>query len=119
MVTGIGIDITEINRIETLIATHQHFLSKVLTPEELASYQKRTGQHRLEFAAGRFSAKEAYSKAFGTGIGCAVNFLDICILNNENGQPYFLYQPYEGTALISISHTDTLVMTQVLLEEKG
>ncbi|MCY9807567.1 holo-ACP synthase [Lentilactobacillus senioris] len=119
MIVGIGVDLTEINRIATLINQHPNFLTKVLTIEELAEYQQRQGIHQLEFAAGRFSAKESYTKAYGTGIGAEVSFADICILNNEKGQPEFKYQPFAGSAFISISHTKELVMTEVILEREG
>lgn len=119
MIAGIGVDLTEIQRIANLIDQHPHFLTKVLTVEELASYRQHHGVHQLEFAAGRFSAKEAYTKAYGTGIGADVTFMDVCILNDEKGQPYFLYQPFKGNALVSISHTKELVMTEVILEQEG
>ena len=119
MILGIGVDLTELNRIADLIDQHPSFLTKVLTIEELAEYHKRQGIHQLEFAAGRFPAKESYSKAYGTGIGSAVSFTDICILNNEKGQPEFKYQPFSGNAFISISHTKELVMTEVILEQEG
>ncbi|GAX08838.1 MAG TPA: holo-ACP synthase [Lactobacillus sp.] len=115
MIYGIGVDIEEINRIRE-IADQERFVKKVLTPNEVAVYQTLNAKHSAEFLAGRWSAKEAYSKAFGTGIGHAVSFQDIEILDDETGKPELVKHPFNGKGFVSISHTRELVMTQVLLE---
>ncbi|KIO94938.1 Holo-[acyl-carrier protein] synthase [Levilactobacillus brevis] len=60
--------------------------------------------------------KESYSKAMGTGIGATVTFQDIEIRDNDSGRPVVRRQPFGGIAHVSISHTETVVMTQVILE---
>ena len=63
------------------------FINKVLTKNEKELYSRITHHRlRLEFLAGRYACKEAYSKAMGTGIG-SVDFLDLEILRNELGAP--------------------------------
>ncbi|WP_125768274.1 holo-ACP synthase [Lapidilactobacillus wuchangensis] len=117
MIYGVGIDLTEIARIRQAVAHNPRFVDKVLTPAEIAAYQQLTGPRQWEFLAGRFSAKESYSKAYGTGLG-RVGLLDVTVLNDELGKPVVTAHPYPGRALVSISHTATLVMTEVILEEK-
>ena len=67
--------------------------------------------------AGRWSAKEAFSKAWGTGIG-KLSFQDLEVLNDERGAPVFTKAPFSGKVWVSISHAGTLVMASVILEEK-
>lgn len=116
MIYGTGIDLTEIDRIQKMLAAGLRLPQKVLTPAELAVFNRYQGRRRAEFLAGRFSAKEAYSKAFGTGIGAAVGFHDIEILDDQLGKPALTRHPFDGPGWVSISHTDQLVMTQVILE---
>ncbi|MFC6293795.1 holo-ACP synthase [Lactiplantibacillus daoliensis] len=116
MIYGTGIDLTELSRIAAMLKAGLKLPKKVLTPAELTVFQSYGPKRQVEFLAGRFSAKESYSKAFGTGIGAQVGFQDIEILDNDLGRPEITRQPFDGNAWISISHTDQLVMTQVILE---
>ena len=116
MIYGTGIDITDLKRVQRVVERQPRFLTKVLTPNERVDYQKLSGQRALEFIAGRWSAKESYSKAMGTGIGATVTFQDIEIRDNDAGRPVVRRQPFGGMAHVSISHTETVVMTQVILE---
>lgn len=116
MIYGTGIDITDLARVADVVVKQPQFLQRVLTPGELTDYRQLSGSRAIEFIAGRWSAKESYSKAMGTGIGRAVGFQDIEIRDNAAGQPVVLQQPFAGIAHVSISHTATVVMTQVILE---
>ncbi|WP_204121518.1 MULTISPECIES: holo-ACP synthase [Levilactobacillus] len=116
MIYGTGIDITDLARVKDVVARQPLFLNKVLTAAELQAYQRLSGQRAVEYIAGRWSAKESYSKAMGTGIGATVGFQDVEILDNAAGQPIVVRHPFGGVAHVSISHTATLVMTQVILE---
>ena len=120
MIYGLGIDLTEIDRIHQIRKKGDSFAKKVLTEKELAVYYELGEKRQDEFLAGRFSAKESYSKALGTGIGHAVNFTYLEIIDNEFGKPEFIKHPKQNElqALVSISHTDNLVMTEVILEKK-
>ena len=71
---------------------------------------------KIEFLAGRFAAKEAYSKAVGTGIGKELSFLDIEIETDALGKP-FIAKP-DITGFISISHSRDYAVAQVIIEEK-
>lgn len=85
---GIGNDIIEISRIENAVKK-ESFVKKVFTEKEI-EYIISRGE-RAETYAGKFSAKEAVSKALGTGVrGFSPN--DIEILNNELGKPYVIFK---------------------------
>ncbi|MDN7146003.1 holo-ACP synthase [Liquorilactobacillus mali] len=118
MIQGIGIDITEITRIQKAQERHKNFAAKILTAAEFEYFEKMSNRRKNEYLAGRFSAKESYSKAYGTGIGKQVSFQEVEILNDEkSGRPIITKQPLKnGKAHISISHTDKLVMTEVIIE---
>ena len=83
---GIGIDVIEIERIEAAIAEFgDHFLARIFTPAER---QYCGGQSRpvIHFAA-RWAAKEAVSKALGTGIGENLRWTDVEVLRRPSGEP--------------------------------
>ncbi|MFD1432660.1 holo-ACP synthase [Lacticaseibacillus yichunensis] len=115
MIAGLGIDLTEIARIQEAQARNPHFAEKVLTPRELAIFEQLAPARAAEWLAGRFSVKESYSKAFGTGLG-KVALHDVEVLDDASGKPIVTAHPFAGRALVSISHTQTLVMTEVILE---
>ncbi len=85
-IVGIGTDIAEIERIEKVLArSGDAFAERILTPAELVTYRGRKQPGR--FLAKRFAAKEAASKALGTGIAQGVTFQDFIITNDEHGKP--------------------------------
>lgn len=84
MIVGIGNDIIEIERIEKAISK-EGFKNKVYTQRELENIEKRG--NRTETYAGIFSAKEAISKAIGTGVR-EFSLIDLEILNDDLGKPY-------------------------------
>src|ERR1035441_5233113 len=124
MILGIGIDIIEAARIE---ASHQkfgeRFLNRILLPGEI-SYclsHKKPGP----FLAARFAAKEAISKAFGTGIGGQLGWQDMEVARKESGEPFVIL--HEGGlnllesrhgrgVLISLSHTQNYAAAVAVLE---
>lgn len=116
MLYGLGNDIQTISQIRAVVERQPSFVVKILTVSEQAHFARLTGKRSWEFLAGRFSAKEAYSKAFGTGIGGKLTWHDMEILNNEHGKPVFTKQPYAGNAFVSISHSADMVATVVVLE---
>ena len=84
MIVGIGNDIIEIERIEKAISK-ESVKNKVYTQRELENIEKRGD--RVETYAGIFSAKEAISKAIGTGVR-EFSLTDLEILNDDLGKPY-------------------------------
>ena len=84
MIVGIGNDIIEIERIEKAISK-EGFKDKIYTQRELENIKKRG--NRAETYAGVFSAKEAISKAIGTGVR-EFSLTNLEILNDDLGKPY-------------------------------
>lgn len=115
MITGIGLDIVELRRVRKLDSKSAKFRERILTERELSEYRRLSDKRKVEFLAGRFAAKEAFSKAKGTGIGKACSFQDIEILKDGNGKPVVYFQQ-EEQGLISITHTKDYAAAQVLLQ---
>lgn len=86
MIKGIGIDQVQIERIRTV---SPRLFERICTPAERA-YCEQFGEGRFERYAGRFAAKEAVSKALGTGIAAGVQWTDIEILPLPSGAPQAL-----------------------------
>lgn len=93
MILGIGNDTVDIRRIEAVMARHgERFLDRVFTPVERAKAERRAdaGQGvriRAATYAKRFAAKEAASKALGTGFRAGVFLRDLGVVNLASGQP--------------------------------
>lgn len=109
-IKGIGNDIIDVPRVRQSIGRHgQHFLDRLFTRREQDYCFKF--QDPVPHFAGRFSAKEAIAKAFGTGFGAEVRWHDIEVLNNDRGQPVvFLSEALQKLfgsprIMVSISHT--------------
>jgi len=124
MILGIGIDIIEVARIQS---SHERFgerfLNRILHPNEIGYCLS----HRVPapFLAARFAAKEAISKAFGTGIGALLGWHDMEIGRKESGEPYvvlygggqqLLVERKARAVLISLSHTQAHAAAVAILE---
>lgn len=124
MILGIGIDIIEVARIAASLEKFGHrFGKRILLPDETAYCLAHP--HPAPFVAARFAAKEAVSKAFGTGIGGQLGWQDIEIAHRESGEPHVILHG-KGKSLfesrraknlfISISHTDAYAAVVAVLE---
>ncbi len=83
---GIGTDIVEIGRIEQVLARHgERFIHRVLVPAEREQCAEVPDATR--FLAKRFAAKEAISKALGTGIGVSLSWQDLIVERSPSGAP--------------------------------
>ena len=126
MIIGIGVDIIEIERVRQAIQNNKNFLSKLFTEREIDYFISRN--MNSEVIAGNFAAKEAVSKALGTGIR-GFSFKDIEILRNELGKPEVIL--HSGAKLIgnklignnnslrihlSISHNNNSAIAYSVLE---
>jgi holo-[acyl-carrier protein] synthase len=86
MILGIGSDLIDVRRIEKVIERHgERFLDRIFTPAERARAERRA--KRVETYAKRFAAKEACSKALGTGIRGGVWWRDMGVVNLPSGRP--------------------------------
>ena len=86
MILGIGSDITDVRRIEKVIARHgERFIGRIFTDKERARAERK--KNRVETYAKRFAAKEACAKALGTGIRGGVWWRDMGVVNLPSGRP--------------------------------
>ncbi|WP_424133873.1 holo-ACP synthase [Roseomonas chloroacetimidivorans] len=88
MIIGLGNDMVDIRRIEQVIGRHgDRFLSRIFTDTERAKAERRGERTRIATYAKRFAAKEAASKALGTGFRAGVFWRDLGVVNLPSGQP--------------------------------
>jgi holo-[acyl-carrier protein] synthase len=124
VILGLGIDIIEVDRIAGSYKKFgERFLNRILLADEIAYCL--THKNPAPFLAARFAAKEAVSKAFGTGIGAQLGWQDIEIRRKESGEPFVvlhgkgkeLYKSRRGkNLLVSISHTEKYAAVVAVLE---
>lgn len=116
MIIGIGLDVTELDRITKAYGKREDFAKRILTEKEQAIFNQLSGTRQMEFLAGRYAAKEAFSKAYGTGIG-KLSFQDIEVLPGEKNKPEVTQSPFDGNTFVSITHSSNIVAAQVILEK--
>ena len=86
MIHGIGTDLVSVKRIEDALFRYgDRFLHRILSEAEVAEYAQSSQPAR--FLAKRFAAKEAFSKAWGTGIGVAIGWHDVSVAHDAQGKP--------------------------------
>jgi holo-[acyl-carrier protein] synthase len=124
MILGVGIDIIEVSRIENSYKRFgERFLERILRADEI----KYCLSHKAPgpFFAARFAAKEAISKAFGTGIGAQLGWQDMEVARKKSGEPFVilhdkgktLLNERGGTSiLISLSHTQSHATAVAILQ---
>jgi len=124
MILGLGIDIIEVARVQASVERFgDRFLNRLLLPGEIAycADKKVSGP----FVAVRFAAKEAISKAFGTGIGAQLGWHDMEVRRKESGEPFVVMHgkgkdlfTTRGAkqVLISLSHTQNYATAVAVLE---
>ena len=86
-ILGIGVDIVENRRIQKSIK-NPLFKKRIYTYKELK--QSNTVNNKAGYFSKRFAAKEAFSKALGTGFRMNLNFKDIEVINDKMGKPYYV-----------------------------
>ncbi|MBO3076257.1 MULTISPECIES: holo-ACP synthase [Mammaliicoccus] len=115
MIHGIGIDLVEIDRIRDWYVKRPTMVNKILTDDELKIFNNINLEDRkVEFVAGRFAVKEAFSKAMGSGIGKKYGFHSINCLPDENGKPEIACDGFHVHA--SITHTKHYAEAIVMIE---
>jgi holo-[acyl-carrier protein] synthase len=88
MIVGIGTDIASIERIQGVLDRHgERFVRRVLTPDERTRFEKVNPQARASHLAKRWAAKEAFSKAIGTGIHYPFTWQSISVGRDPRGKP--------------------------------
>jgi holo-[acyl-carrier protein] synthase len=124
MILGTGIDIIEVARIA---ASHEkfgeRFLKRILRPDEIAYCLSH--KRPAPFLAARFAAKEAVSKAFGTGIGAQLGWQDVEVGRKASGEPFVILHEAGKSLLesrgakiihLTLSHTEVHAVAMAILE---
>jgi holo-[acyl-carrier protein] synthase len=126
VIYGVGTDLVSVKRIEDALFRHgDRFLHRILSEAEVAEYAGSSQPAR--FLAKRFAAKEAFSKAWGTGIGASVGWHDVSVSHDGKGKP--LIQPSTSlsekfmqekivAAHLSLSDEDEHALAFVVLEKQ-
>ena len=124
MILGTGIDIIEVSRIQASYEKFgERFLNRILHPAEIAYCVAH--KNPAPFLAARFAAKEAISKAFGTGIGAELGWQDMEVRKKETGEPYVVLHEKGAELLrargatkihLTISHTVQHAVAMAILE---
>ena len=122
--TGLGIDLCEIARIEAAIRKNDGFLPRYYTDEERA-YLTARGNAAARSAAAMFAAKEAFLKALGVGLGGGLAMADVGVTHDERGCPGYRLSPkaleaLQGagarTAHLSLTHDAGMAAAVCVLE---
>jgi len=126
VIYGIGVDVLEPQRVAVLLERYgERFAHRVLTAEEWPAYQH--SRRPVQFVANRFAAKEAFSKAMGTGFRYPVTLGQINVLQNRRGKPELFFRPDLqrlvdaegiGGAHVTISDERAVVCAVVVLERR-
>jgi holo-[acyl-carrier protein] synthase len=124
MIVGSGVDMIEIARIaEAIVRYGDRFCRRVYLPAEILYCRGK--RNAAESFAARFAAKEAAAKALGTGIQAGVGWQDIEVVRASSGKPSLVFhgraaaiaqQLGASYAVVSLTHTRTQALAQVLLE---
>jgi holo-[acyl-carrier protein] synthase len=124
LIVGLGVDITEVGRIQSAIETSgERFLRRIYTPAERAYCEQF--KNKYERFAGRFAAKEAAMKALGTGWRRGVRWVDFEVVREAGGRPTIslhgeaakiAQQAGVQRVSLSITHTATQALAQVIFE---
>lgn len=120
---GLGLDLIEVKRMEAVIERQgAAFVERVFTAAERAYCEAK--RQPAQFYAARFAAKEAVAKAFGTGIGAEIGWLDIEVVRDESGAPSIRLsgrgaelatRRSVGGILLSLTHTGGLAAATAVL----
>ncbi len=125
MILGTGIDLIEVGRIASSFEKFgERFVNRILLPDEITYCLSH--KNPAPFLAARFAAKEAVSKAFGTGIGAALGWQDIEIRRKESGEPFVVLHGKGAELLaargarrlhLSLTHTENYAAATAILED--
>ena len=125
MIFGIGTDIVEIHRMQTLLAKHgDKAAQKILSDDEFTEFEQTVNP--AAFLAKRFAAKEATAKAFGTGFRDGLNLRHIAVKNNGLGRPELQFSHHAtallaelniGACFLSLSDEQHYAVAHVVMEQ--
>ena len=123
MIKGVGVDMVEIERVRRLIESDSGFAARVFTAREIAYCEGKFS--RAQHYAARFTAKEAFFKALGTGFRDGMSWKDVEVENDALGKPQLRLAAVAlrqfrrrrlKRALLSLSHTRGMAVALVVIE---
>ena len=124
MITGIGIDMIEVDRVTEKINKDRGFREKIFSANEISFCESKLNSG--ENYAARFAAKEAFLKATGQGLGLGYNLSDIEVAADQNGKPSLVLNGSFGQMAtehgwnkihVSLSHLKTVACAIVIIEQ--
>lgn len=124
MITGVGTDLIEVERVAGKISKNEGFRELVFTPNEIVYCEAKA--NKFQHYAARFAAKEAFLKAIGTGWISGIAFNEIEIVNDDNGTPFlklvgntlkFIEARGIGKIWVSLSHLSNISSAVVIIEK--
>ena len=124
MIYGIGVDIIEVERIQSLAEKNPRFLTRIFTETEITYCTKM--KNKYQHLAARFAAKEAFVKAVGLGMSGGMRWRDIGIVNDTLGRPELVIEGRAAERLeelevrsthVSLTHTGEHAAAVVILEK--
>jgi holo-[acyl-carrier protein] synthase len=127
MIIGLGTDIVEVTRLFEVLKRTPTFHENVLGNDELKEFSRRYAANQkrgVQYLATRFAAKEAFGKAYGTGIVDPIQLTDVQVLNEISGKPYVklsgkiaeLIQAKDYQVHISLSDETEYAVATVIIE---
>lgn len=124
MIKGIGVDFIEVGRIQKTINNYgEQFLNRIFTNGEQLYCSRKP--HSAQHYAARFAAKEAFSKALGTGIMYKFSWKDVEVTRHPSGKPIINYTGYfknelkQSEIFLTLTHTADHAMAVVVIEESA
>jgi len=125
VIVGIGTDLCEIGRVQRALDRHgERFAMKILVEAEMDRF--RSHRKPAAYLAKRFAAKEAFSKAMGTGIRFPVNWHNVSVDNGRSGKPMLRFSDplaallqSRGIAAAHLSLTDEVGMACAFVVLEG
>jgi holo-[acyl-carrier protein] synthase len=124
MIVGIGIDMIEVDRVQTKVERHAAFRESIFSRDEIAWCEKQA--NKGENYAARFAAKEAFLKATGQGLTLGYELSNIEVINDELGKPSIrLGGVYQEEAIkrnwncihVTLSHLKHMACAVVIIEQ--
>lgn len=121
MVSGLGTDLVEVDRIASSMQKQTGFRELVFSAGEIAYCEAKANKY--EHYAARFAAKEAFFKAIGTGWTGGTSFYEVEIVNNELGKPEMLLLGETAKTigplriLVSLTHVKNMASATVIIEK--
>ena len=117
MILGIGADLANIDRIAGTIARFgDRFLNRVFTEREQAKAQSRPHNVAATYAK-RWAAKEACSKALGTGLRMGIKWKDMAVTNLPSGQPVMQLSGWAAEQLAKMTPEGHIALVHVTLTD--